>query len=249
MDVNTCAVAGGSFPLEEETLTSRARARPHDPNRPTSSFESGHLVEERPISSGSHARVRRETSGETRRARGETRKTRRHARKKPGCLEDVLDYFGRSSRSVPFHQGIISFPALSKKHRRDFRAETSAAPHDSRDSTWMRERKNKVDRSPDLVSVSRRATRSCEPAHLVVVGDRLATDVLFGNLHGMLTVHCPPLDLNGDNRLAASLRALENKFVLPALRILGLKPPAHALLKAAPKAPRPFLRDDASSDV
>lgn len=43
------------------------------------------------------------------------------------------------------------------------------------------------------------------------MGDRLLTDVVFGNLHDMLTVHTQPLTLKGDNRPAAVFRFLERK--------------------------------------
>lgn len=46
---------------------------------------------------------------------------------------------------------------------------------------------------------------------LCFVGDRLLTDVVFGNLHGMLTIHTQPLTLEGDNRPAAIFRFLERK--------------------------------------
>ena len=39
-----------------------------------------------------------------------------------------------------------------------------------------------------------------------MVGDRLLTDVVFGNLHGMLTVHTQPLTLEGDNKVARAIR-------------------------------------------
>lgn len=52
-------------------------------------------------------------------------------------------------------------------------------------------------------------------SQLCMVGDRLLTDVVFGNLHGMLTVHCLPLctgkDNKGDNMVASVIRGLENK--------------------------------------
>ena len=52
-------------------------------------------------------------------------------------------------------------------------------------------------------------------SELCMVGDRLLTDVVFGNLHGMLTVHCLPLctgkDNKGDNMVASVIRGLENK--------------------------------------
>lgn len=54
-----------------------------------------------------------------------------------------------------------------------------------------------------------------DPAALCMVGDRLLTDVVFGNLHGMLTVHTLPLctgaDNAGDNKIAKVIRGAENK--------------------------------------
>jgi hypothetical protein len=56
-----------------------------------------------------------------------------------------------------------------------------------------------------------------EPAELCMVGDRLLTDVVFGNLHGMLTVHTLPLcsgkDNKGDNKVASVIRTVENKLM------------------------------------
>jgi phosphatidylglycerophosphatase GEP4 len=54
-----------------------------------------------------------------------------------------------------------------------------------------------------------------DPAALCMVGDRLLTDVVFGNLHGMLTVHTLPLcrgaDNSADNIPAKLIRSAENK--------------------------------------
>lgn len=53
-----------------------------------------------------------------------------------------------------------------------------------------------------------------DPANLCVVGDRLLTDIVFGNLFGMLTVHTLPLcrgaDNAGDNTIAKVIRWTEN---------------------------------------
>jgi len=53
-----------------------------------------------------------------------------------------------------------------------------------------------------------------DPAELCMVGDRLLTDVVFGNLHGMLTVHTLPLcqgpENTKDNWTAKWLRPMEN---------------------------------------
>ena len=54
-----------------------------------------------------------------------------------------------------------------------------------------------------------------DPAQLCMVGDRLLTDIVFGNLHGMLTVHTLPLcqgaENSGDNKIAKMIRGVENK--------------------------------------
>lgn len=50
---------------------------------------------------------------------------------------------------------------------------------------------------------------------LCFVGDRLLTDVVFGNLHGMLTFHTRPLSLKGDNLTAVVFRFLERKVSAP----------------------------------
>ncbi|KAL9181880.1 hypothetical protein ACHAXT_012223 [Thalassiosira profunda] len=56
-----------------------------------------------------------------------------------------------------------------------------------------------------------------EPSELCMVGDRLLTDVVFGNLHGMLTVHILPLctgeENKNDNTVAKVVRTAENKIM------------------------------------
>jgi phosphatidylglycerophosphatase GEP4 len=74
--------------------------------------------------------------------------------------------------------------------------------------------------------------RDTEPATLVMVGDRYLTDVVFGNLHGMLTVHTRQLTRRGDNRVAQSMRALEDRL-LAIYRRAGVRPPRHRLADAA----------------
>lgn len=54
-----------------------------------------------------------------------------------------------------------------------------------------------------------------DPASLCIVGDRLLTDVVFGNLYGMLTIHTMPLcrgeENAADNKIAKLIRGVENK--------------------------------------
>lgn len=56
-----------------------------------------------------------------------------------------------------------------------------------------------------------------DPAKICMVGDRLLTDVVFGNLYGMLTVHTLPLcqgqDNAKDNKVSAMVRSAENALL------------------------------------
>jgi phosphatidylglycerophosphatase GEP4 len=56
-----------------------------------------------------------------------------------------------------------------------------------------------------------------DPATICVVGDRILTDVVFGNLYGLLTVHCLPLcsgpENDRDNWTAKLIRPVENKMM------------------------------------
>mgnify|MGYP006096656233 CR=1 FL=1 len=54
-----------------------------------------------------------------------------------------------------------------------------------------------------------------KPQELAVVGDRILTDIVFGNLHGMTTIHTQPLTTKNDNKLAMVARFCENKLLLP----------------------------------
>mmetsp|Transcript_24685 Transcript_24685/g.53247 ORF Transcript_24685/g.53247 Transcript_24685/m.53247 type:complete len:238 (-) Transcript_24685:424-1137(-) len=56
-----------------------------------------------------------------------------------------------------------------------------------------------------------------DASELCMVGDRLLTDIVFGNLHGMLTVHVLPLcsgeENKKDNKVANVVRKVENKIM------------------------------------
>mmetsp|Transcript_13814 Transcript_13814/g.20227 ORF Transcript_13814/g.20227 Transcript_13814/m.20227 type:complete len:249 (-) Transcript_13814:98-844(-) len=56
-----------------------------------------------------------------------------------------------------------------------------------------------------------------DPSEVCMVGDRLLTDIVFGNLYGMLTVHTLPLcsgkENARDNTIASILRSGENMFL------------------------------------
>ena len=73
-----------------------------------------------------------------------------------------------------------------------------------------------------------RAHFGCDPAALVVIGDRYLTDVVFGNLHGTLTVRTEQLTSAGDNRVARVMGILE-RWLLAVLRWRGVRAPPHRL--------------------
>lgn len=56
-----------------------------------------------------------------------------------------------------------------------------------------------------------------DPATICVVGDRLLTDIVFGNLYGLLTIHTLPLCYGKsnvkDNWTAKMLRPMENSLM------------------------------------
>eukprot|EP00934_Nitzschia_sp_Nitz4_P004288 Nitzschia sp. Nitz4//scaffold35_size145790//112690//113573//NITZ4_003048-RA/size145790-processed-gene-0.212-mRNA-1//1//CDS//3329549178//4278//frame0 len=71
-----------------------------------------------------------------------------------------------------------------------------------------------------------------DPETLCMVGDRLLTDIVFGNLYGMLTVHTLPLCKGSknrrDNKIASFIRSIENAFLYGGwfnANWLGRKPP------------------------
>lgn len=54
------------------------------------------------------------------------------------------------------------------------------------------------------------------PSDICMVGDRILTDIVFGNLHGMYTIHTKALPLDDtsvDNWTARLLRPLENRLM------------------------------------
>ncbi|KAJ1981713.1 hypothetical protein H4R35_000606 [Dimargaris xerosporica] len=75
------------------------------------------------------------------------------------------------------------------------------------------------------------------PLHRIAfVGDRLATDVMFGNLHGMLTVWTQQvISTERDNPMAVRLRYLEH-HIDRRLRHYRVQPPPHPLAAAIAKA-------------
>jgi phosphatidylglycerophosphatase GEP4 len=63
------------------------------------------------------------------------------------------------------------------------------------------------------------------PTQLCIVGDRVLTDIVFGNLHNMFTIHTaafPPSDNHKDNWTAQLFRPMENKVIYRS-NVFGMK--------------------------
>jgi phosphatidylglycerophosphatase GEP4 len=69
------------------------------------------------------------------------------------------------------------------------------------------------------------------PLAIAMVGDRVLTDVVFGNLHGCFTIHCSKtLSDEGDNHVAAVVRQTENTMLSPWIERAGVLPITHPAL-------------------
>ncbi|MCK5025301.1 MAG: HAD hydrolase-like protein, partial [Nanoarchaeota archaeon] len=72
---------------------------------------------------------------------------------------------------------------------------------------------------------------NCKSEELVMFGDRIFTDIVFGNRYGMLTVHTALLTEEGDNKAAAKVR----RYELPLIKELinsGKTAPNHQMYKS-----------------
>jgi phosphatidylglycerophosphatase GEP4 len=83
-----------------------------------------------------------------------------------------------------------------------------------------------------------------DPATVCIVGDRLLTDIVFGNLYGLLTVHCLPLCQGSenakDNWTAKVIRPVENAMLYSNWfggRLLLRKRFGHKFWKGPDEAP------------
>jgi len=80
-----------------------------------------------------------------------------------------------------------------------------------------------------------------DPSQICMVGDRLLTDIVFGNLYGMLTIHCLPLcsgkDNVKDNAIASIFRKTENTLLYGNWwggRAVRSKTPTHKVWDGTP---------------
>lgn len=66
----------------------------------------------------------------------------------------------------------------------------------------------------------------CPPQRLVMFGDRIFTDIVFGNRYGLLTVHTALLTEEGDNPAAVKIRRYELPLIQQWVK-KGIKSPPH----------------------
>lgn len=66
----------------------------------------------------------------------------------------------------------------------------------------------------------------CNPQELVMFGDRVFTDIVFGNRYSMLTIMTALLTPEGDNQTAAKIRQYEIPLIKKWIS-KGVKPPKH----------------------
>ncbi|CAB4273900.1 unnamed protein product [Prunus armeniaca] len=69
----------------------------------------------------------------------------------------------------------------------------------------------------------------CKASHLIMVGDRPLTDIVYGNQNGFLTILTEPLSLAEEPFIVRQVRKLETSLVNRWFR-KGLKPTSHRLL-------------------
>lgn len=73
---------------------------------------------------------------------------------------------------------------------------------------------------------TRAAANIILPHELCMVGDRSLTDVTFGNMHGMLTVHVGLLTSKGDNKVGRSLKESTLCVISTYVKVYFFKLPA-----------------------
>jgi len=69
---------------------------------------------------------------------------------------------------------------------------------------------------------------NCKPEELVMFGDRVFTDIVFGNRYGMLTIQTALLTEEGDNKTAVKFRRYELPLIQRWIK-QGKKAPKHRM--------------------
>uniref|UniRef100_A0AAV1VM73 Uncharacterized protein n=1 Tax=Peronospora matthiolae TaxID=2874970 RepID=A0AAV1VM73_9STRA len=84
------------------------------------------------------------------------------------------------------------------------------------------------EKKPGGIAFVKKHFGDVDPATLVMIGDRYSTDVLFGNLHGLLTIRTEQFTLESESVVNRQLQRVEKAAVRVLVRA-GVKPRTHPL--------------------
>uniref|UniRef100_M4BR00 Uncharacterized protein n=1 Tax=Hyaloperonospora arabidopsidis (strain Emoy2) TaxID=559515 RepID=M4BR00_HYAAE len=84
------------------------------------------------------------------------------------------------------------------------------------------------EKKPGGIAFVKKHFGDVDPATLVMIGDRYSTDVLFGNLHGFLTIRTEQFTPESESVVNRQLQRIEKAAVRVLVRA-GAKPPTHPL--------------------
>lgn len=128
-----------------------------------------------------------------------------HPKAKKG-LENAMKAFGPSNVAILSNSaGTLDDPGYEDAVKIERDMNIAVIRHDEKKPGGLTETLNHF--GDDVTNAS----------EICMVGDRLLTDIVFGNLYGMLTVHCLPLcsgsENKRDNKVASMIRLTENSFL------------------------------------
>ncbi|CAH0477318.1 unnamed protein product [Peronospora belbahrii] len=83
-------------------------------------------------------------------------------------------------------------------------------------------------KKPRGIEYVRKHFTEIDTKRLIIIGDRYSTDVLFGNLNGLLTIRTEQLTFESESVVNRQLQRIEKAAVRMLMRA-GVKPPAHPL--------------------
>eukprot|EP00669_Euglena_mutabilis_P001087 TRINITY_DN11371_c0_g1_i1.p3 TRINITY_DN11371_c0_g1~~TRINITY_DN11371_c0_g1_i1.p3 ORF type:complete len:240 (-),score=75.39 TRINITY_DN11371_c0_g1_i1:36-755(-) len=152
----------------------------------------------------------------------------------------VRDGFARCRAAFP--NGAVCILSNSAGTDNDDGYESAKATEQALGLPVVRHRSKKPAGFPETLAFLQSALPDLQAHELCVIGDRVLTDVVFGNLHGALTVHTQPLSTRGDNLVARILRPVEGALVHLLRWVFRLSAPSHRLVPPA-ALPDLLLRD------
>lgn len=164
-----------------------------------------------------------------------------HIRAKAG-LQNALEVFGSSNVAILSNSaGTKDDPGYEDAIKIEHDMGIAVIRHDEKKPGGLKET---MDHFDDVK----------EASEICMVGDRLLTDIVFGNLYGMLTVHCLPLcsgnENKGDNKIANSIRVTENVLLYGSWwggKAVRKRTLAHTVWKGSPLKFESVLEKESSN--